>query len=71
MSDDKARRAQLRAEIRRYCMSVPVDKYQSWSAQTGAAYKREAKKAQQLIAKAAATEAQLSAQLNSIKVYWQ
>ncbi len=60
-------RPALRAEIQRLATVVPTGKFQSWSQQTAAAYKKECSKAMALVRKAGATEAQLTMQLNSIK----
>lgn len=72
MSDDHLAplAVQLRGQLREGVERVPVDKFQRWDYERTVAYKDAVKQGKKVLAKARATEGELSAAINRIAAFW-
>lgn len=63
-------RDQLREQLREGCSRVPVEKYQQWDYGRVLAFKEAIKQGKKVVAKAAATEAELHSAINRLASFW-
>lgn len=61
---------QLRGQLREGVARVPHEKYQAWDYQRVLAFKAAVRDGRKVLAKARATEGELSAAINRIAAFW-
>jgi hypothetical protein len=62
--------AQLRGQLEEGCRRVPIEAFQKWDYERVLAYKKAVQAGKKVLAKARATEGELSAAINRIAAFW-